>query len=246
MEERKAKMASIAQIVESVIRRTSAGELSGKKVLIIEGATREPIDDMRFLSNRATGRTGNLLACEAFRRGADVIVLAGENVMDIPDHVERITFTGTGDLMMKTESVSREHGRIDICFFVAGISDYAPGKTDGKISSGRDSLTLELRPTPKVINRFRELNPDTFLVGFKAESVKDDGELIRRAYERMNQVGMDLVVANDLSNVTDSSNTVMTITPSKEVFRAEGKKEQLALFIINKTVEMMVSKRGSS
>jgi hypothetical protein len=83
-------------------------------------------------------------------------------------------------------------------------------------------------------------------VGFKAESVSEDGELIRKAYDRMREIGMDLVVANDLGKVSDTSNTVLTITPSKEVFKAEGRKEQLAAFIMDRTVELSGLKRGSS
>jgi phosphopantothenoylcysteine decarboxylase/phosphopantothenate--cysteine ligase len=243
MEEKKAKMATIDEIVENVIRKLSGGPLAGKKVLVVEGATREYIDDMRFVSNRATGRTGNMLAREAFRRGADVTILAGENVVDVPKHIDEIRFSDTADLLDKVRDLSPG---IDICYFVAGISDYSPEKRKGKITSGQDVLNIEMRPAPKVINSFRELNQDAFLVGFKAESVSDEGELIRRAYERMNAIGMDMVVANDLSDVTDTTNTVMTVTPSKDVFRAEGRKEDLARFIIDRTVELFSKKRGSS
>ncbi len=246
LEERKAKMASIDEIVENVIRRVSGGPLSGKKVLVVEGATREPMDDMRYISNRATGRTGNLLAREAFRRGADVIIIAGENVKDIPAHIESIIFTGTTDLLKIIEGLQSRTGHVDICFFVAGISDYTPERVNGKIPSGKDRITVELTSTPKVIGKFRELDPETFLVGFKAESIGEEAELIRRAFDRMNEIKMDLVVANDLSDVTESTNTVLTITPSKEVFKAEGRKEDLAKFIMDKTLEQYRSKRGSS
>ena len=116
----------------------------------------------------------------------------------------------------------------------------------GKIPSGKDRINLELKSTPKIIGKFRELNPETFLVGFKAESIGEEAELIRRAFDRMNEIKMDLVVANDLSNVTESTNTIMTITPSKEVFKAEGRKEDLSRFIMDKTWEQYRSKRGSS
>lgn len=243
MEEKKAKMASVDEIVENVIRKLSGEPLSGKRVLVVEGATREYIDNMRFISNRATGRTGNMLAREAFRRGADVTILAGENVTGTPSHIDEIRFSDTKDLMKKVRDLS---AGIDICYFVAGISDYAPERKEGKISSGQDALKIDMRPTPKVINSFREINPDAFLVGFKAESVSDEGELIRRAFERMKAIGMDMVVANDLSDVTDTTNTVMTVTPSKDVFRAEGRKEDLARFIMDRTVELFTKKRGSS
>ncbi len=240
LEENKAKMASIPQIVERVIRDLSDRKMAGKKVLIIAGSTREPIDDMRFISNKATGRTGIHLAKEALRNGADVILLAGQNVSGIPDNINSDRFTSTDDLLRRLELVTNDHGDLDLAIFVAGISDYTPDKRSGKIPSGKKKITIELTKTPKVIERFKKLFPDTFLVGFKAESISDEGELMKKAFNRMTEVGMDLIVANDLSGVTDEENTVLVITRSKEVFKASGKKDHIAQFIIEKCIELNV------
>jgi phosphopantothenoylcysteine decarboxylase/phosphopantothenate--cysteine ligase len=242
LEENKAKMAVIPEIVENVIREMGGKSFNGRKVLIITGATREPIDDMRFLSNKATGRTGIYLAIEAFRKGADVLLMAGENVSGIPDHIQRERFTSTSDLVGRMELLTNEHGDFDIAFFVAGISDFSPEKVDGKISSSKDSMSITMSKTPKVVERFRKLFPETFLVGFKAESVDDEGELIRRAFRRMEDTGMNLIVANDLSGVTEEENTILTITPSKEVFKAAGRKEDLSRFLLDKCGELLASK----
>ncbi|HHD16062.1 MAG TPA: bifunctional phosphopantothenoylcysteine decarboxylase/phosphopantothenate--cysteine ligase CoaBC [Euryarchaeota archaeon] len=238
LEERKAKMAGVEEIVENVIRVLGKGELTGKKVLIITGATREPLDDMRFLSNRATGRTGIELGRAAYRMGADVLILSGSNVCGIPDHLPFRTFSSTDDLLSMVEGLGRDWGGPDMAFFSAGISDYSPEVSTGKLPSGQERMTISMSRTPKVIERFRSLFPDSFLVGFKAESVSDENELIKRAYERMGEVGMDLVVANDLSDVSEDKNTIMLITPQKEVFRAEGKKEHIAQFIIERSLSL--------
>lgn len=242
IEEKKAKMASIPQIRESVIRALHKGGLSGKRVLVVTGATMEPIDDMRYMTNRASGRTGIHLAQEAFRSGADVLMLAGNNVSGIPDHLNVERFSSTSDLMKRIETLGNDHGEFDLAVFVAGISDFTPEKTPGKISSSSSELTLRLKRTGKVIERYKKLYPDSFLVGFKAESATDEKELIRKAFKRLSEVSMDLVVANDLSNVTDEENTILTITRNKEVFRAGGKKSDLARFIMDICQEQMSNK----
>jgi phosphopantothenoylcysteine decarboxylase/phosphopantothenate--cysteine ligase len=238
MEEKKAKMASIQQITEEVIRKLSGEKLKGKKVLIIAGATIEPIDDMRFISNRATGRTGIHLANEAFRNGGDVVLLAGSNMVNIPDHLVTDRYTSTKDLIGKITLLTNEHGSFDIAIFVAGISDYAPEPVEGKITSGQKEINLRLSRTEKVIEKYKKLYPESFLVGFKAESTDSEKELIRRGFKRLSDVGMDMIVANDLNRVTDEDNKIMMILRDKQVFKAEGKKEQIAHFIIEKCIEL--------
>lgn len=239
LEENKAKMASIPEIVNCVIRKLSESPLSGKKVLVITGATREPVDDMRYLSNRASGKTGIHLAVESYQKGADVFMLKGENVIDVPEFIANETFSSTANLLGRIELLSNDHGVFDLVFFVAGISDYSPEIAKGKISSAKKDLKIEMKRTPKVIERFRKLYPESFLVGFKAESVGDEKDLMKRAFKRLDEVKMNLIVANDLSNVSDDSNTILTITPEKEVFRAQGMKSELAAFIIEKCIELI-------
>jgi len=237
-EEKKAKMATVPRIVEEVIRLLGGGSMAGERVLVVTGATREPVDDMRFLTNRATGRTGVSLAVQAWRRGADVLLMAGENVCDIPSHIEQMRFRSTRDLLRKVEILSNEWGAPSVAYFSAGISDYAPVKMEGKMPSGEKDMKLDLEPTPKVIERFRKLFQDTFLVGYKAESLGDSTELLKRAFRRLKEVGMDGVVANDLSDVTENSNQIFFLTPSKEAFKVRGSKDEIASFILEKTMDL--------
>ncbi|MGA1820533.1 MAG: bifunctional phosphopantothenoylcysteine decarboxylase/phosphopantothenate--cysteine ligase CoaBC [Thermoplasmatota archaeon] len=241
-EEKKAKMASIDVIVENIIRLLSGGRMKNEKVLIVTGATREPVDDMRIFTNLATGASGVALAVESFRSGADVYVLAGENVSGLPGYFNYERFSTTEDLLGKLEILSNDWEAPTMAFFAAGISDYSPKRTEGKIPSGKGSLTIELEPTPKVIERFRRLYPETFLVGYKAESVKDQGTLLQRAFEKLNKVKMQAIVANDLSDVTADSNTVYLLTPEKEAFRASGSKSDIASFLLEKTMDLRDSR----
>ncbi|MGA1866363.1 MAG: bifunctional phosphopantothenoylcysteine decarboxylase/phosphopantothenate--cysteine ligase CoaBC [Thermoplasmatota archaeon] len=238
MEEKKAKMAPIEVTVEHVIRTLSGGRMKDEKVLILTGATREPMDDMRILTNRATGASGIALGKEAFRMGADVLIMAGENVGPIPKYIAFERFSTTEDLLGKIEGLSDLWKGPTIAFFAAGISDYFPKKAKGKIPSGKEGLTIELDPTPKVIERFRVLFPETFLVGYKAESIRDQEILLEKAYERLTKVGMQAIVANDLSDVTAETNTVFYITPEKDAFKVSGSRSDIAVFLLERTLDL--------
>jgi phosphopantothenoylcysteine decarboxylase/phosphopantothenate--cysteine ligase len=213
--------------------------MEGQKVLIVTGATREPIDDMRVLTNRATGRTGIALAVEAYRDGADVLLLAGQNVQGIPDHIPFRRFTSTEDLLGQIEILSNEWNVPTMAYFAAGISDYSPMKEEGKIPSNKKSLSIKFEPTPKVIERFRRLFPETFLVGYKAESLKDRVKMLEKAFDRLQKVKMQAIVANDLSDVSEDSNTILMLTPDKEAFRVSGNKSVIATFILEKSMDLM-------
>jgi phosphopantothenoylcysteine decarboxylase/phosphopantothenate--cysteine ligase len=236
--EGKAKMAPVETIVDAAIRAIKGTQLGGKRVLVVTGATVEPIDDMRVLTNRSTGRTGVLIALEAYRRGADVTLIAGSTVQGIPPHIRTVRFEGVIDLWERVEGA----GQFDIALFPAAVSDYVPTREPGKIPSGREDLVLELKPSFKVIDRFRKRNPSTVLVGFKAESVDDDDELMKRAYRRLEEVGMDMVVANDLSDVSEARNRILSITPDKQVLELSGTKAEIASFIMDKCQGLITGK----
>lgn len=238
--EKKAKMAPVDTIIEIVIRKLSGRGLERRKVMIVTGATQEEVDDMRVLTNRATGRTGIHLAMEAFRRGADVTLLAGGSVHGIPPHIRTVRFGGVMDLWDRIEEELSTCDQFDIALFPAGISDYIPSRIEGKIPSGREEMTLELKPAIKIIERFKKRGGSRLLVGFKAESESGD-ELLRRAYRRLQEVGMDLIVANDLSKVKEDSNHVMIISSNRDVLDIEGSKADIASVLMDRCQEMLGS-----
>ena len=243
LEEKKAKMAGRDEIVDSVIRRIGDGRLSGKKVLIITGATNENIDDFRIVTNRATGRSGISLASEAFREGGDVLILAGERVCGIPQHIDVRRFSNVESLLEEVKKLDKNWGKPDIAFFTAAISDYRPVPIEGKIPSTQKSITVKMVRTPKVIEVFNDLFPSTFLVGYKAETVADDIEMMKRAYRRMKEVGMDLVVANRLKEVGISHSRVVVIGPDREGLEIEGSKEMIAGHLLDQVISRLGSKK---
>jgi len=242
--EKKAKMADVGTIVEAVIRELSSGHLGGIKVMVVTGATSEEVDEMRVLTNKATGRTGIHLASEAFRDKADVLLVRGWNVQDPPPHLRSVVFGGVLDLWDRIEEALIGWGVPELALFPAGISDYIPERFQGKIPSGKDDLSIELRPAFKVIQRFRRRCPNTIVVGFKAESGVDQDELILRAYRRLEESGMDLVVANELSDVSYETNKVLIISPDRQVLEAEGSKADIARVVIDKSLEILRVRQG--
>ncbi len=231
-EEKKAKMADIYEIVSAVVRKIGKRDLEGRKVLVIAGATIEPIDDMRVISNLSSGRTGVELAIEAYERGADVRLLLGRTALSAPEWIETERFTTVQSLIDMLEELD-----YDAIIVPAAISDYTPERQKGKIPSGKDELIIRLRPTPKVIEHIRK-RYDGVLVAFKAESVDSPEELIKRAERRASEAKIDIIVANRISDV-HSKSTKAFIISEKEVLGLEGTKKDLASAILDKVAAIL-------
>jgi phosphopantothenoylcysteine decarboxylase/phosphopantothenate--cysteine ligase len=202
-EEDKAKIADVDTIVARVTRRLRSRELGGMRVLVVTGATVEPIDDIRVITNRSSGRTGIELAKVAFELGADVELWVGRHESPVPPWIPTRSFETTADLEAMAEKVDA-----DICLVPAAVSDFAPAKPQkGKIRSREGGLTLELRPTPKLLAHFRK-GARKALVGYKAEAGLTDAELKARAMGLQKEADLDFVVANDVSEVKGDSTSI--------------------------------------
>ena len=146
IEEGKAKIADNEVIVLHAERAVSDRPLAGKKVLITSGPCAEPLDDVRVMTTRATGRMGRALALEAFRLGAEVTVVHSDTF----PCVRNIRVTTAAEMREGVLRVCRDEG-VDIYASAAAISDFAPERREGKIPSGLP-LTVRLDPLPKVID----------------------------------------------------------------------------------------------
>ncbi|MGQ0798424.1 MAG: bifunctional phosphopantothenoylcysteine decarboxylase/phosphopantothenate--cysteine ligase CoaBC [Methanobacteriota archaeon] len=217
-EEDKAKMADADAIVARVIRRLGPKDLDGKKVLVIAGATIEPIDDVRVITNRSTGGTGIELAKAAFERGADVELWIGRHEATIPAWIGFKRFDTTSELAKLAEGV-----HADLCVVPAAISDFAPPKAKGKVPSRKGALSLDLEPTPKVLAALRKRTTGA-LVGFKAEAGVRPAELKERALALLTEADLDLVVANDVSKVKGDETSVLIVDRKGRSETFEGTK----------------------
>ena len=164
------------------------------KVLVTAGPTREPIDPVRFLSNRSSGKMGYELAAEFARMGHSVLLVSGPTALDVPDRVDFIPVESAADM---NDAVSHHLERMDIAVFAAAVADYTVAEAASeKIKKSGDTLTLELVKTIDILASARgELGFTGILVGFAAETEN----LVTNAREKLTRKGCDLIIANDVS-----------------------------------------------
>jgi len=197
IEEKKAKFPDIDDIVLHALRELGNRELEGKKVLVSAGATYEAIDQVRGITNRSSGKMGVEIAEEAFIRGADVTLIKGKMSANVPNIFNVIEVESVEEMRIAVLEHVKTH---DVFISAAAVSDFIP-KTEikeNKISSGAD-ITLKLEKAPKIIVEVKKINPEIFLVGFKAEYDLSRDELIESARKRAEESNIDLMVANDVA-----------------------------------------------
>ena len=191
-------------------------DLQGERILITAGATREPIDPVRFISNRSSGQMGFALAEAAGKRGANVIVVAGTTTADAPTDIELIKVTSAEDMR---SAVLGQIEEATILIAAAAVADYRPKKTEpAKIKKSNPTLTLELERTSDILGdvahqRVRVLRrhaQDQLLIGFAAEA----NDILSNATAKLTSKKLDVIVANDVSRNDigfDSPNNAVTI-----------------------------------
>lgn len=170
--------------------------LKGKKILISLGGTYEPIDSVRGITNKSSGKMGLELAKEAYIRGADLTLVVANVSVDIPSVFEVINVE-TGNEM--NDVILDFISDFDIFISTAAVSDFEFKQLNDKKINSDSSLFLNLKPTTKIIRQVKKINPDIFLVGFKAEFNISKEEIISCARKQIEAAGTDLVIANDIS-----------------------------------------------
>ncbi len=227
IEEKKVKMPNVEVIVENVIRKLGKNDLRNKKILIISGPTSEPVDDVRNITNKSSGKTGIELAKNAFERGANVKLWYGDGTEKAPDYIETERFISAKNLEKRIKKL-----KYDIILVPVAISDYTVKKYNGKIPSGQKILILKLKPTSKIIKTIRK-NFKGFLVGFKLESHISKEKLLEKAYKYLKENSLDLIVANDIKNVKTYENGVIIVDRQKNIIMLKDRKEKIAEKILD-------------
>jgi len=216
-----------------------SGPLRGKRVLVTAGGTREPLDAVRYVGNRSSGRMGVALAAEARRRGAEVTLLAANLAVPAPAGVEIVETPAAADL--EREALARA-AEADVVVMAAAVADYRPSEAHAsKRPKDAATWTLELEPTTDVLSALGERRPDgQLLVGFAAET---GAAGIERAREKLARKGADLFVLNDVSR-TDIGfdaydNEVTLLTAGSERTVAKAPKEEVAAAVLDE-VEALI------
>lgn len=212
--------------------------LAGRQVLVSAGGTREPLDAVRFLGNRSSGRMGVALAEVSRKRGADVTLLAANVTVPPPRGVE-VVETPTAETMLEAALARRD---ADVILMAAAVADYRPAeRIDAKRPKDGQPWRLELEPTADVLQSLGRWRTDgQVLVGFAAETGPDG---LSRAREKLNRKHVDLVVYNDVARdgigFDSDENEVVLVTASGERRVGKAPKDRIAAAIVDTAEELL-------
>ena len=228
IEDEKAKLKDVDEIVLECEKALTKQTLSKKKVIITSGATIEEIDPIRVLTSKSSGKTGREIAREAYRRGADVTLLHNGVVESAIASVE----AKSGKEMLDA-TIRELDKRADFLVCAAAISDFSVKKSNEKIKSEK-RFSIEMVPAEKLIEKARKRFPKLKIAGFKAETNKSMKELEKIAKEFLRKNKLQLVVANDVArNEMGSDINEVLIVSEKNNAVVKGEKEKIAKEICN-------------
>ena len=235
---RLAPIEAIGEAVERVVARRAS--LRGVKVLVSAGRTEEPLDPVRVLTNRSSGRMGVALAEAARDRGAEVALVAGAMSVEAPRGVRVVTVATAADM---ERAVMDEARRADVVLMAAAVADYRPARiVREKIKRGSARVTLTLEPNPDILARAAaRRRPGQVFVGFALETSHG----LRRAREKLAQKGLDLVVLNaPRESIGRGTNHVTLVEPRVSRRLPELPKREVAERVLDRAVELRAGRRS--
>jgi phosphopantothenoylcysteine decarboxylase/phosphopantothenate--cysteine ligase len=213
------RMSEPATIAEAAAGLLAPKTLTGERVLVTAGGTSEPIDAVRSVTNRSSGKMGFAIAAEAQRRGAEVVLVAGVTALATPFGVRRID---VGSAIEMRDAVLAEFEAASIVIKAAAVADFRPAETSQRKIKKEDlgeegRMTLELVQNPDILKEISARKGDRTIVGFAAES----HDVVAAAKRKLLRKGCDLIVANDISRADAGfevdENAVLFVWPSGEV-----------------------------
>ncbi len=219
-------------------------DLAGRRVLVTAGPTREPLDPVRFFSNRSSGRMGLAVAAAARNRGAEVTLVAGPIALPCPTGVEMVAVVTAEEMR---QAVLAHVAAADVVVMAAAVADYRPSAPERKKikKTGRGRLVVEFEPTPDILAELGARRGGQVLVGFAAET----GDPAAAARRKLKEKNLDLVVAND---VTVPGAGFDVDTNQVEIFCRDGRhvavtlapKARVAERILDEVVEALGRRSG--
>ncbi|HEU5143435.1 MAG TPA: bifunctional phosphopantothenoylcysteine decarboxylase/phosphopantothenate--cysteine ligase CoaBC [Solirubrobacterales bacterium] len=227
-----------AQLLERIEAVLPAGERpwDGLRVLVTAGGTREPIDPVRFVGNRSSGRMGLALAAAAARRGADVTLLAANVALPAPAGVRRIDVETAAEL---AEATRAEFATAHVLLMAAAPADFRAATPASEKLKREGELELRLEPTDDILGGLSASRGDgQTVVGFAAEHGND----VDRARQKLQRKGIDLIVLNDVSDPTigfeSEQNAVTLIDSTTEIPLPRASKDEIAEQILDRVTEL--------
>ena len=209
----------IVAFVENYFAKTAS--MAGLKVLVTAAGTYEPIDPVRYIGNRSSGKMGYAIAREAKKRGAEVILVSGPSALTPPEGVRTIKIESASSMR---EAVLAEYPSVDIVIKAAAVADYrVKERASQKMKkTSTDEITLTLVKNPDILKELGELKQKQTLVGFAAETQK----LIDYAKEKIQKKNLDMIIANDVSKPGAGFNTDTNII---KIITRDGNIEELPM-----------------
>lgn len=219
---------ALAELIEG---KRAGGPLSGKRVVITAGPTREPIDPVRYITNHSSGRMGYALAAAAFNAGAEVTLVSGPVAIPAPAGV-KVRHAQTAEDMLREASAAVDEG-CDLFVASAAVADYRPQAcADQKIKKSEEGITLSLVKNPDTLATIAARDDAPFTVGFAAET----NDVARYATEKMQRKKLKMIVANDVSvpglGFNSENNAVTVFWPDGQESIGPDSKQQIALRLI--------------
>jgi phosphopantothenoylcysteine decarboxylase/phosphopantothenate--cysteine ligase len=227
----------IVDAVLDVLQTTK--DLAGETVLITAGPTREPIDPVRYISNRSSGKMGYALAEMAVRRGARVILVSGPTALTPPANVE---FAPVETAAEMRDAVLKRREEATVFVGAAAVADYTPAKPLSKKMKQHEAFSLDLAPTDDIVSLLAKRRDDQLLIGFAAET----DNVLEHAREKMLRKKMDAIVANDVSQegigFDSDLNAVTIITPTEVIEVPMASKREVAGRVLEAVKALRTSK----
>jgi phosphopantothenoylcysteine decarboxylase/phosphopantothenate--cysteine ligase len=206
---RLAEPSTLLEVCESLLTPRT---LAGVRVLVSAGGTREPIDSVRYIGNRSSGRMGFALAAAAARRGAEVTLVAANVTIEPPGGVRLVEVGSAAEL---SRACAEAFDAADVLLMAAAVADFRPASVaDTKLKKDRGAPTIELEPTEDVLETLAQRRrPGQVIVGFAAEH---GPRAVDYAREKLERKGLDVIVVNDISlagigfDAPDNEVTILT------------------------------------
>jgi len=190
------RLPEVPTLVEAVERAlTPQRDLAGERLLVTSGPTREPIDPVRYLSNRSSGKMGHAVAAAALRRGAEVVLISGPTALQPPPGAVYVPVQTAEEMR---EAALQHLASASVVIKAAAVADYRverPSATKIKSGGKDEGLTLDLVANPDILKELAQRKGGAFLVGFAAET----NDVRAHAADKLRAKGVDLLVVNDVS-----------------------------------------------
>jgi len=169
--------------------------LSGQKIMVTAGGTSEPIDAVRVIANRASGKMGVSIAEECYLQGAEVLLLRAKNSVSARFNIKEELFETAKDLSLLIEKHVKQYA---VLFHTAAVADFLPEKKYQEKIDSNSSLRLKLIPTPKILHMIKSWSPKILLIGFKAVYNEKEKDLVRIGIDKLKESRSDYIIVNDV------------------------------------------------